>query len=50
MNSKANPISLRGNGTVDLSKLAMKYGGGGHPNAAGFTLSFEANLPFKFNT
>lgn len=30
--------SLRGDGTVDLSLLAKKYGGGGHHNASGFIL------------
>lgn len=36
--------SLRGNGSVDVSALAKKYGGGGHHNAAGFeapTLVFQ---------
>lgn len=28
--------SLRGRGDVDVSAIAKKYGGGGHPNAAGF--------------
>jgi nanoRNase/pAp phosphatase (c-di-AMP/oligoRNAs hydrolase) len=28
---------LRGHGKVDLSVLAKEYGGGGHPNSAGFT-------------
>jgi uncharacterized protein len=27
---------LRGHGKVDLSRIAQQYGGGGHPNAAGF--------------
>jgi len=29
-------VSLRGDGTVDLSVIAQKYGGGGHKSAAGF--------------
>lgn len=28
-------VSLRGKGSVDLSRFAGRYGGGGHPNAAG---------------
>ena len=39
-------VSLRGNGKVDVSKLAQKYGGGGHKNAAGFTLP-DFPLPWK---
>jgi oligoribonuclease NrnB/cAMP/cGMP phosphodiesterase (DHH superfamily) len=34
--------SLRSNGQVDCSKLAQRYGGGGHPNAAGFYLAPSA--------
>lgn len=30
--------SLRGDGTVDLSAIARKFGGGGHYNASGFKL------------
>lgn len=32
-------VSLRSDGTVDVSKLAAKYGGGGHKSAAGFELA-----------
>jgi phosphoesterase RecJ-like protein len=28
-------VSLRGKGDVDVSRIAAKFGGGGHPNAAG---------------
>lgn len=28
-------------GTVDVSKIAQRYGGGGHENASGFSLTFE---------
>ncbi len=31
-------LSLRGDGTVNVSHLASKFGGGGHPNAAGLSL------------
>lgn len=33
-------FSLRGTGKVDLSVIAQKFGGGGHPNAAGFQLPY----------
>ena len=32
-------ISLRGKGSVDVSRVAARFGGGGHPNAAGCTVS-----------
>ncbi|MGH7319382.1 MAG: DHH family phosphoesterase [Candidatus Rokuibacteriota bacterium] len=28
-------VSLRGKGDIDVSRIAAKFGGGGHPNAAG---------------
>jgi len=31
-------FAIRGNGKVNVAKLAEKYGGGGHHNAAGFTV------------
>ena len=31
-------VSLRGKGDVDVQKIAARFGGGGHPNAAGFTV------------
>ena len=31
-------VSLRGKGDVDVSRIAARFGGGGHPNAAGCTL------------
>ncbi len=43
-------VSLRGNGEVDLSTLAEKYGGGGHKNSCGFIVeSFDA-IPWKIIT
>jgi hypothetical protein len=39
-------VSLRGNGEVDLTVLAGKYGGGGHKNSSGFVL--PANIPLPF--
>lgn len=41
-------VSLRSDGRVDVSKLAMKYGGGGHQGAAGFSLSIKNGFPWKF--
>ena len=31
-------VSMRSNGKVDISKIAIANGGGGHPRAAGFTI------------
>ncbi len=39
--------SLRGDGTVDLSKIAAKYGGGGHHNASGFAVEVDVH-PLQF--
>jgi len=36
LNPGTGAISLRGEGKVNLAALAERYGGGGHPNAAGF--------------
>ncbi len=41
-------VSLRSSGTVDVSKLAEKYGGGGHKAAAGFKLSGDKKLPWRY--
>jgi len=41
-------VSLRSDGKVDVSKLAMKYGGGGHQGAAGFSLPIKKGFPWKF--
>lgn len=32
-------VSLRGKGDVDVSAIARRFGGGGHPNAAGCTVA-----------
>ena len=32
-------VSLRGKGDVDVQRIAARFGGGGHPNAAGFTVA-----------
>lgn len=40
-------VSLRASGKYDVAKLSEKYGGGGHKNAAGFTLSVAKKIPWK---
>lgn len=32
-------VSMRSNGTVDVSEVAVKFGGGGHVRAAGCTMN-----------
>lgn len=39
-------VALRGNGDVDLASIAVKYGGGGHRNSAGFGVQATCQLPF----
>lgn len=34
-------LSIRGDGTIDVSDIALLYGGGGHKNAAGARISLE---------
>jgi bifunctional oligoribonuclease and PAP phosphatase NrnA len=34
----SNKVSLRSRGEVDIEKIARHHGGGGHRNAAGYTL------------
>jgi phosphoesterase RecJ-like protein len=31
-------VSLRSDGSVDVAEIAMSFGGGGHPNASGFSI------------
>lgn len=40
-------VSLRGDGSIDCSKLAEKYGGGGHHNASAIILENLNPLPFE---
>lgn len=40
-------VSLRGDGKIDLSKIAEKYGGGGHKSAASFFLDAKKPFPWK---
>lgn len=39
-------VSIRGDGTVDVSKIAGKYGGGGHPGSAGFFIPNGSAMPW----
>jgi oligoribonuclease NrnB/cAMP/cGMP phosphodiesterase (DHH superfamily) len=41
INAQKNKISLRSKSEVDISKIAVKNGGGGHKNAAGFSTEFD---------
>jgi len=40
-------VSLRSDGSVDVSKIAARYGGGGHPSAAGFIITNGDPFPWK---
>jgi oligoribonuclease NrnB/cAMP/cGMP phosphodiesterase (DHH superfamily) len=43
---KGYGVSIRGDGTVDVAKIAEKFGGNGHPSSAGFHVPAEAPLPW----
>ncbi|HEY0010725.1 MAG TPA: hypothetical protein VGB97_02300 [Candidatus Paceibacterota bacterium] len=40
-------VSIRGDGTVNVAKIAEKYGGNGHPNSAGFLIPREGPFPWE---
>ncbi|KKR36445.1 MAG: hypothetical protein UT69_C0020G0003 [Candidatus Yanofskybacteria bacterium GW2011_GWE1_40_10] len=40
--------SLRSDGTVDVSAMAAKYGGGGHRASAGFTFELGERFPWEY--
>jgi len=40
-------FGLRSDGSVDVSKLAQKFGGGGHKASAGFSLPVDSKLPWS---
>ncbi len=40
-------VSLRAAGKYDVSKLAEKYGGGGHKNASAFVFDLKKKVPWK---
>ncbi|KND50512.1 MAG: hypothetical protein AB202_02560 [Parcubacteria bacterium C7867-007] len=39
-------VSIRGDGTVDVSKIAAKFGGNGHPSSSGFLIPREGPFPW----
>ena len=39
-------VSIRGDGSINVSEIAEKYGGGGHPNASGFFVPNGTDLPW----
>jgi len=41
-------VSIRSRGEVDVSAIALKYGGGGHKNAGRFQVNGFEDLPFSF--
>ena len=41
-------VSLRSDGSVDVSALAKKHGGGGHKAASGFSQNINKKLPWKY--
>ncbi len=40
-------VSLRSDGSVDVSKIAAHFGGGGHKRASAFKIKASAKLPWK---
>lgn len=40
-------VSIRGSGKVDLTKIAGKFGGGGHRGSSGFTFPARKGFPWK---
>lgn len=50
-NHESNKIisSLRSKGNLDVSTIAENFGGGGHKNAAGFTLEIDDDILKYFN-
>lgn len=43
-------VSLRSTKRVNVAKLAERFGGGGHPQAAGFRIRRSAKLPWRVGT
>jgi len=39
-------VSIRGDGSVNVAKLAEKYGGNGHHDSAGFLVSVDGPMPW----
>ncbi|MDO4282948.1 MAG: bifunctional oligoribonuclease/PAP phosphatase NrnA [Clostridia bacterium] len=40
-------VSMRSGGNVDISKIAIEFGGGGHPRAAGYTMREDIEVEKK---
>lgn len=40
-------VSIRGDGSVDVSKIAAKYGGNGHPDSSGFLIPRTGPFPWE---
>lgn len=40
-------VSMRSGGNVDISKIAIGFGGGGHPRAAGYTMREDIEIEKK---
>lgn len=39
-------VSIRGDGSIDVAKIAQRFGGGGHHSAAGFLVHKDSPLPW----
>jgi oligoribonuclease NrnB/cAMP/cGMP phosphodiesterase (DHH superfamily) len=39
-------VSIRGDGSIDVSAIARKYGGNGHPSSSGFRIPWQLPMPF----
>ena len=39
----SNKVSMRSNELIDISKIAIANGGGGHKRAAGFTMNIDGS-------
>lgn len=39
-------VSIRGDGSVDVAEIAQRFGGNGHPSAAGFLIPREGPFPW----
>ena len=39
-----NKVSMRSGGKLDISKIAIEFGGGGHPRAAGYTMKDDVEV------
>ncbi len=39
-----NKVSMRSGGNIDVSEIAIAFGGGGHPRAAGYTMKDEVEI------